>query len=481
MAHKKRKRGLKSRGGAAALAGATAALLSTSKAHAFGAGGSDGAGCGNDGNSGNDASPSCPFLSAWVGDRFAFENDFLHGKPSSLFPSREAGWRSYSEHRGGDILKLSLVDPETRELRLQIREIEPEESFIDSVSVERIFHPANTSVIVDGGLDGAHVIDDQSIDWRAGVSRQSLETKTGTSVDWLVAATPNASRRFLELDTGDYVNLEATLDTRFVDDAKPLFLCLNSSHRDWMASSLLRDEVRTLLMSGDTSRPRSRRTAIATAAIAGAIGAGLLGANDPLSPDRLHALSDGMIPTAHADNPSGKSLVVRYWSGKDWVHVETVTPRFLRSTTALVRIPIGAADGTGRVRLQIEATRRHHVTGCFLFRSNPKSNDVERETFTPSQAWHHREGQDHAMLLSRRNRTFMRTIPGDVVDLAFELPPVSMSKDRRVTLLFRSHGFYTPATDAGRRKAGDWVRRLDPSSRAVLRELYLAGTRSRAA
>ena len=74
---------------------------------------------------------STPFLLTWNGAKFEHENDFLFAKPNSAFSDYEQGLKSYQKGITGDIylLKNNLVPHENGELKLQIRELEPEESF----------------------------------------------------------------------------------------------------------------------------------------------------------------------------------------------------------------------------------------------------------------------------------------------------------------------------------------------------------------
>lgn len=456
-------------------AGATLGLiaaLAPAVAAAWGDGSTDRGGsepgCGNG---------SCPFLCAWNGDRFVFDNDVLHGRPTSLWPSVAEGKRAYEGGAfSGDTLKLSTKFPAAGHLRFQLREIEPEQSFIDAVSLERVRHPRGTSLYVGGDLGTVHVVSDQAITERAGIEEQQVSTVNGETVAWLsdparrqdgTTRKADDSPVFLPLATGEYIVLDARRSTP--DSSADTFLYLESYYRDWTPGTIY-SGTKTYAHRSPV-RTASRGRLMAAAAFASILGTvALSGASHLEHPKNASSM---LVPTAHADHSEGrKSLVIRYWNGTTWAHIETVTPRVIRPSATLVRIPVEAFDASGRVRLAIEATRRHHVTSCFLFCHERNAADIERKTFAPKQAMHRRDSRDYAATLARRDRTYMRLIPADVVDLAFELPPLPRGEARNVTLLFRSHGFYTPAPETVQREAGDWVAKLDPGSYAVLRTLY---------
>ncbi|KKT79335.1 MAG: hypothetical protein UW75_C0016G0001, partial [Parcubacteria group bacterium GW2011_GWF2_44_8] len=107
-----------------------------------GAGGGFGGGGGSAGG-GFGGGGSTPFLSVWDGKRYKFENDILFGKPTSRFDTKALGQSVY-EKGGvvGDIYKIqNTVVPKGGYLSFQIREIEPEESYVDYLSLVKVAHP----------------------------------------------------------------------------------------------------------------------------------------------------------------------------------------------------------------------------------------------------------------------------------------------------------------------------------------------------
>ncbi|MFA5841967.1 MAG: hypothetical protein WC835_03350, partial [Candidatus Paceibacterota bacterium] len=90
------------------------------------AGGDCSGGCGSgdagDGGDGSSSVSSTPFLCTWNGEKYCFENDFLFGKPTSLFADKNIGIAAYE--RGGvvgDLYKIqNLFKPKDGRLSFRI-------------------------------------------------------------------------------------------------------------------------------------------------------------------------------------------------------------------------------------------------------------------------------------------------------------------------------------------------------------------------
>src|SRR3989344_1815332 len=168
-----------------------------------GAGGGFGGGGGSAGGGVGGGGGSTPFLSVWDGKRYKFENDILFGKPTSRFDSKALGQSAY-EKGGvvGDIYKIqNTVVPKGGYLSFQIREIEPEESYVDYLSLVKVAHPTNGTLITSSN--------------NKNLSERILNIENTTLEH--------------EMQTGDSFTLKAKVR----DIENPLYFVLGSLYRDW--------------------------------------------------------------------------------------------------------------------------------------------------------------------------------------------------------------------------------------------------------
>lgn len=216
--------------------------------------------------------------------------------------------------------------------------------------------------------------------------------------------------------------------------------------------------------------------------------------------------SAGSIPTAHADfwggvfgggcddgggggdgcaggcdsggdgGDGGCSLVVEYWNGVSFVPLDIYLPRYYQPTLNTITVPTHAIQPSGEVHLRVTATKRHKVYFAGLIA--PKKHISSRtERFSVEKAFHKREGKDYTEILNKpRSGEYLHTIPGDVVDITFEVGESKILKSEQESYVLRAGGVYTAVSREARQEAGDWVSRLDPESRAFLENLYALNT-----
>lgn len=209
------------------------------------------------------------------------------------------------------------------------------------------------------------------------------------------------------------------------------------------------------------------------------------------------------IPTAHADFPVGGdgcggfggdgcaggcdsggdgadggscSLVVEYWNGVSFVPLDIYLPRYYQPTLNTITVPTHAIQPSGEVHLRVTATKRHKVYFSGLV-APKKYISPRTERFSVKKAFHKREGKDYTEILNKsRSGEYLHTIPGDVVDITFEVGESKILKSEQESYVLRAGGVYTALSKEARQEAGDWVSRLDPESRAFLENLYALNT-----
>lgn len=208
--------------------------------------------------------------------------------------------------------------------------------------------------------------------------------------------------------------------------------------------------------------------------------------------DGILSNSANSIPTAHADFPGGSeggggggdsgsdsgscSLVVEYWNGASFVPLDIYSPRYYQPTLNTITVPAHTIQPSGEVRLRITATKRHKVYFAGLMA--PKKNISSRvKKLSVKKAFHKREEKDYAEILNKpHSGEYLRTIPGDVVDVAFKAEESKILKSEQESYVLQAGGVYTAVSGEARQEAGDWVSRLDSESRAFLENLYTLNT-----
>ncbi|MBI2048202.1 MAG: hypothetical protein HYT27_03605 [Parcubacteria group bacterium] len=206
-----------------------------------GSGGSCGSGpgcCGSDASSSSDM--STPFICTWNGKKFVFENDFLFGKPNSLFSNKEEGTRTYESGAiTPDVYKIqNNVTLKSGYFVAQIKEIEPEESYIDHLSLSRVVYPKNAELIIDSKFEKIHVFEKKALERLEGVISQGV-TLNGENVSSVVGNTKNTWKKMGDddgymLHAGEYIEIEGKVKDR----NQNAYLLLRAHYRDWTAGEI---------------------------------------------------------------------------------------------------------------------------------------------------------------------------------------------------------------------------------------------------
>lgn len=186
-------------------------------------------------------SASTPFILTWNGKKFVFENDFLFGKPSSLFSNKDEGMRAYESGAiTPDLYKIqNSVQLKDGHFVAQIKEIEPEESYIDHLSLFRVTYPQNTELIVDSKFRDFHIFEKGALEKLEGVRKRSV-LLNGNAVTNIAGDT---KKIWQDMGDKDGYMLEPQKDSLEVkgvvkDKSRPVYLLLRAHIRDWTVGEI---------------------------------------------------------------------------------------------------------------------------------------------------------------------------------------------------------------------------------------------------
>jgi len=455
---------------------------------------SSGEGCSNGSSSGDGLGGSTPFLCTWNGKKFQFENDILFGKPESSFPTKESGLSAYeSGNVIGDCYRINNpMVPKDDLIAFQIKEIEPEESFIDYLSLLHVTYPKNGQLIMGSDFKSILVFDKTSLQKKEGIQNENIKDQNGVDISRRFEVFDNAKRdtSVYAMESQDAIQINAKVEDR----NNPLYLIVGSHYRDWTLGKII--------MNGDTSVVKNNIKNVffeshsVQSFIAGTIKVSALTLllvvmwasgfiqsifsfhNNTEKFAEVNALAKNFgIQSVRADLPAdlgnNKSLIVEYFDGSTYHRVDVIQPRCYQKTLEAVLIPQEAIQSSGEVSIRITATKKHDVTDLF-FIAPKKLLPFEMMTLGVTKAFHQREKRDYAQVLNEKNsKEYLHTIPSDIVDIEFG--PISREKkgrDQNEAFLIQAHGFYTPATEESQKIAGDWVSKLDPEARQILSKMY---------
>lgn len=434
-----------------------------------------------------DPQVSTPFLRVWDGSTFEVENDFLFGKPNTAFDSKEKGEVAYRNGIGGDTYILQTEPKiEHGHIKLQIREIEPEESFIDSFILSSIDLKPSERVVANGNLRDFHVFDTAKATTvsepkvflsRVGTSRPIVTTLGYSTLS------EEGKGKSITLNTGDELLVRVPAEA-IKNDGEDLFVLLDSHYRDWT----LGDEVpfSRLEMFGIQMRALAQTSYAVAAGVAVTAGGflGLLSQEHPVvpltyadTPGGGGCVGDSCPCVGLGCSPWGRSLVVSVLASGHETYLETIFPRYARASQEVVRIPreILASLTDAFLTIRIRATKKHKVRAAFVFTGSPKEQSVTPLTLV--SAVERRTGTDVGERLRVADGVFTHTIPGDVIDLTLrDTAPLEEGTVRRYVL--QTRGFYTRVSEEVKQVIGKhWYTSLASDDRKILRSfrVHLGG------
>lgn len=445
-------------------------------------------GCGCDGGwSPTLPATSTPFLSTWNGEKYVFENDFLFGKPSSLFTNRQTALTNYEAGKvTGDLYKiqnnLALKDGK---LSFQIKEIEPEESYIDFLALQRVIYAKSDELIMDSKLQRYHIFNRKAVESNKGIAQQKI-TWNGKNVTnllgdgQLVFANHAHEGHFIDRNK-DVIEMSATV----TDKNAPLFLIMRSFYRDWTLGEIFTDakELQSVSLKDLFSHVRTPADFMKVGVLALVVSflgtSSLFGsmfrseAQSSTVNDAKELASLFSVKRASADIPVGRSIVSEYWDGQTFKPLDIISPRYYQRALDAIAVPAEAISPDGQVRLRITATHKHNVSYLGLVVPGVVSTTAKTELLQVRKAYHQREGKDYAATLNAKNsKEYLHTIPADIVDVEFDMPVETLDKtSQQESYLLAANGVYTSLSPESKLLAGDWVSKLEPESREWLKNM----------
>jgi len=451
---------------------------------------------------------STPFLLTWNGTHFVHENDFLFGKPNTAFSSYAEGLNAYDNGIGGDtyLLKNEVKADSEGNLKFQIREIEPEESYIDKFELSALDLKANEHFIVDGNLEDSYIFDtEKTVVPDQTLTHYHVKQNTFLKTDSAYRTLTPQTGESITLQTGDELILE--IPTAKLNKDQDVYILVDSHYRDWTLggsvpfSAFERFQIGSLALGRSTITTAAGVAIIATAVFAGA--------TNPSALERLVK-----VPYTYADVPpppppppppadpcpicnlvfssddanscqicrnnnggssgnwGGRSLVISAGDTLTQTYLQTLFPRYVQASQEVVRIPREIIENLKETLLtvRVKATKKHKVLAAFVFQGTATAPELRPLKLT--SAVHRRTGQNHSEDLSVKNNTLLQTIPGDIVDITIKDVPLTPSTTRRYVLT--TNGFYTKMSPTTKKMIGlKWLSRLLPEDQKLLKNLRL--------
>lgn len=424
---------------------------------------------------------STPFLAVWNGKEYEIENDFLFGKPFSYFANFTQGKKIFETGQiGPDLYKIqSPIEPKNGKLAFQIQEIEPEESFISGLSLLRVIHPRNSEVIVDSDYRRFYVVNKKSFLQRL-IAPSLIKSSSGRNLTHLFERDNFWAEPPQETFLGkqDYVDLTF----RNLKPGKKYFLAHQSRYRVWVMG-----EGPSVLAQAQSITSLLIRSQVAKAAFATLLSFSFFGMAKGISwlPNVLFALcescgtgdsSGGGGPGDPGSQSPGDFFVpypcclpVFYKSAENKLcYAGTIEPRAWRCNSELLELPKQAVLNSGEMYLRISSTQ-YHCLGFVGLVEEPLNNlTFTLETIKLERAYHRRLEKEVTDQVNYQRGRYLHTIPGDTVDLEFELPKTDLSIEEKETYLLSAAGFYTFLTPFSKMIAGKWEEKLSPQARERL-------------
>lgn len=444
--------------------------------------------CGGDGD-GDSGPGSTPFLATWDGKKFSLENDFLFGKPSTNrsenFSIAKEMYES-AANRGDKYLIQNAIQPIGNKLVFQIREIEPEISYIDYFRMS--YFQKNDDSVYFVTSDHKEVLALTKKD--AGTKSFTQKVRYNKNIDissqmlarldTILNSEKDRSKIFTqELLKDDTLEIEGGS----IDQNKHVYLLVESLFRDWTVGEIFQNKEITKNIAHHFFAISSVRNWVKSPVKMLSLGLifalSYFGLNDRNKNENQESiLSQAFdVSEVHADIPSVKSLLIDYFdpTTNEYKNIEIIEPRYFQASSHLIKLPAEAIQN-GKVLMKIQATKRHRVTCASLIVTKNEISSVETTPLELTKAYHRRTKQDFTKKLSKKNKEYLVTWPSDVVDLEFNSPVEDSNSLKNIGFVLEADGFYAAASKDIQKKLGDWVSRLDAESASFLKEMYTLNT-----
>jgi len=401
----------------------------------------------------------------------------MFGKPTSRFSNLTEGKEHYIK---GNVTPDSyILQNEVKindgRVRIQIKEIEPEKSSIDFVTLDSVCLAGEQMIFTKSDFSGEIVTTRSKM--VMDLERSHIVIRSSVPGDYVELASNylQSSKRSVTLNDGDWLEVEFTRS----DNESAQYLLLDSWFRDWMLGELyLKD--RFIYPVGYWIKFFSAATVSAFIAFVGFF--------NPLASHRTNQQGNDLLLGAygpyhaHAEVPtsssgsSGRSLIISSFNKHNTTidRLEVVEPRYVKPDTVAIEVPDTAYDEAGNARLRIEATKRHKISGVGIISAQQQleNTPVARVSLPLVKATLDRTGEEYADILAmKRNGKYVDTLPGDILSLEFDASAIENSENSRFILSVG--GVYSYANENDQYLAGDWVDRLDTTAKQFLKETYI--------
>lgn len=418
------------------------------------------------------------------------DNDVMFGKPHSYFSQLHEGIYHYD--RGGVTPDLYALTQQPKifngHIHLQIKEIEPEKSAIDFARLKACIHEKNTTIVTKSDFSGYIQIPQAFLTTTLNEEREVSIHRTNTADSQKIKRAITRDED-LALEGGDSVEFVF----RGVKN-NDSYLILDSWYRDWTLGEIFWKNKETEGIISPVSFDERwslgtvlrSTTAGAMAAIIGFFGFG----NSPTKENNTmnddgetisSLLSSFGIEKAFADNPH-KSLVVSVLKGKQYQKIEVVQPRYRRPTVTATKIPQEAMEADGTVRLRVQATKRHRISGIGIFsvedgvQTGVEEHSLELTSVTPTGS----DKEFKAQMSHQGDGSLLRTQAGDSYDLVYKVPQeverAGAATQTQTTYLLEIGGVYAYLPKEEQEALGNWTKKLDEEAIEFLETAYELNT-----
>jgi len=436
-----------------------------------------------------ESSVSTPFLLTYNGEKFIFENDFLFGKPNTAFANQAIGLREYTRGIGGDtyLLQNEIKPDKDGYLKFEIRELEPEESYIDRFELNAIDLKVDEHFVVNGDLERSYifntneakVVNKQTIHHFH--KKSSLINEVKSAYNTLVPQ----SGESITLMTEDQLIIQIPKDQ--LSEDQDTYILVDSHYRDWSLGSTVPFSALERFQISSLALGRGMAVTMTGVFL---LASGVFMGNAMTHSGFLEKLVK--VPYTYADVPysqgnyqgaysgdgsggwsGGRSLVISAGDTTTQTYLQTLFPRYVQASQEVVLIPKEIIKNLNDTLLtiKIKATKKHKVRAAFIFQGTATAPRLQPLSITTAK--HQREIKDYAASLSSKNHSFLHTIPGDRVEVLIKDHPRVLGTQRRYVL--KTNGFYTRMSAATVKLVGPkWLGRLLPEDRELLKNLKLS-------
>ena len=389
---------------------------------------------------------------------YVAENDVMVGYPSTLKASKQVGEEQFDAGKLGFdtyLLPTHTRVSEAGEVSLQLRELEPEESYIKSLVLKRYAVPTGHEVLTNWDHQTAYTYSPELIH----KLRYSAQDTSGQECSEDLQPEVAAS---VKLGVGSRVVVQSKIQP----GTKTVHLRIRSVDRDWTpGESTAENSIPSPVSLG--RKMASAVTGVGVALSTLFIGGGAGTADDSTELNAFSRLAKTytVIPRALADTCN--SLIIRYYDPLlgSYKQVAVVQPRAHKANDVLVTLPKEAVMFDGSINIEIYATKRHTLEAVSMFAGEVHELKPAEEATASMVTHRDHTGEEHAL----ESNDELHLKPSERATLTFKLTSAVGDSDRLAVVV---RGFYTPLSLEAKTEVSDWMSRLDETDRKMMQQKY---------